>query len=92
MGRCTSKNACPISVRNESQKTAQRTDDVVRLPGGGERLVAAIVLNDENPNQKESVDHGERYREPNGHITPEVHRYPDREKGQERIENLDGRF
>lgn len=52
--------------------------------------MAAIVLDDEDPHQKEGIDNGESDRKPDGNIPPHVHHDPDCEERKEGIEDLNG--
>lgn len=76
---------CPILVRDKGQETTDGTYDVVRLPGGRERLVAAVVLDDKNPHQKEGIDDRERKSEPKPDIAQQVHGHPYCEEWQEGV-------
>lgn len=50
--------------------------------------MTAIVLNDENADQKESIDRPQPQRKPNRVIYTEVHRNPKRDKGPKATEQL----
>jgi hypothetical protein len=82
----------PVPVWDKSQKTTGGTNEVIGPLGRRERLVAAIMLNDKNPDQKECIDHGQSNGKPDGHVAPNIHRNPNGDKRQERIEYLYGCF
>ena len=79
---------CPVFVGDKRQKTTCGADDVVCPPGVSERLVAAVVLDDKNSNQKEGIDYCKTNSKPDRNVTPNIHRNPNSDEGQEGIEDL----
>ncbi len=83
---------CPVLIRNKRQKAACCANDIIGFSGCSKRLVTAIVLNDENPDQEKGIDNSQSNSKPDGYIAPNVHGNPDGKERQERIQDLNGGF
>ena len=82
----------PIAIGNETEVTAHLADDVVGLARGRKRLVAAVVLYDEDAHKKKRIDDRKPKGEPQRYVAQPIHRYPNGHEWQERIDDLNGRF
>lgn len=82
----------PIAIRHKTDQTANFADDVVRLARSRKRLMATIVLYDEDTNKKKSVQCSKWQREPQRHVEQKVHRRPNSDEWQKSIQDLDDGF
>ena len=76
-------DAGPVGVGNGTEERADEADGIVELALTKEGIVTAVVLNDEDPHQKEGVDHTQQQGKPDRIAYAEVHRHP---QGQKRTE------
>lgn len=81
-------NPGPIGVGNRTEKRTNKADGIVNAALLEERIMAAIMLNDENTNQEECINCAKANGQPNGVINAEVHRNPKRNKRTKAAEHL----
>ena len=78
----------PVLVGREGQHTGQEADDVVGLARGEERAVAAVMEDDEGPDQESAGQGLHREGQPEGHPEQPVGEVPQREEGDDAVGEL----
>lgn len=63
----------PVFIWNETKKTTNESYGVVNLLGLKKGLMSAIMLDDENPYQKEGIDKSEADGDPDRPIETKIH-------------------
>lgn len=81
-------NACPISVGYGAEERTDEADDIVHFTFLQKGIVAAVMLNDENTDEEESVDCAQAQREPDGIVNTEIHSDPEGHERSETAEQL----
>ena len=80
--------ALPVGVRRHRQHAQARAHEVGGLAGLEERAVAAVVLNDEQPDQHEAGRHRQQERHPVGKAQAGVHQPPAGHEERQRAREL----
>ena len=72
----------PIFVRNQAKKAANHTDRIVQFTRFEVGLMSAVMLNNEDTNEKKGVQKRQRQREPVRNGEAEIHQRPQTDEGQ----------
>jgi hypothetical protein len=78
----------PVFIGDGTEKTGDKTDYIIDLFGFQKRLMSAIVLDDEYPDQEKSRDDGQPQGDKVRPFQAEVHQRPKADERQEGGENL----
>lgn len=78
----------PQVVRCECKEAAQAAQEVVRLPATKERVMSAVVLDDEDSDQEASRRDRQQKRQPIRPRKTQIHQIPKTAKRQQRIDDL----
>lgn len=69
-------HACPVGIRNRTEERTDEANGIVDFPFFEKRIVPTIMLNNENADEKESVDNSKRERKPDRVLNTEAHGNP----------------
>ena len=67
---------CPIGIRNRAKERANKANGIVDLPLPKEGIVPTIMLDDEDADQEEGIDHAKQQGEPDRIVYTKIHGDP----------------
>jgi len=82
MGMMKIVDFSPVFKGQGAKNTTNPTYNFISFFISEERLVPAIMLNNENSNEEEGIDQTQSYSDPDGPAKTKVHEYPKAYKGK----------